>query len=198
MTDALLLSGGIDSIALAFWRRPSVAVTIDYGQVPAQAETQAASAVCRDLAIEHVCVRADCSAVGSGDLVGGPPLAAAPVPEWWPYRNQLLVTIAAAALAPRGVATLALGIVATDRAHADGTPEFVEALSRLMQLQEGGLRVEAPAASLTSEQLVRLSGVPKEILAWAHSCHAANFACGWCRGCVKHVYVMRQLGIGSY
>ena len=30
MSAALLLSGGMDSIALAYWRKPSIAITIDY------------------------------------------------------------------------------------------------------------------------------------------------------------------------
>jgi len=34
---AILLSGGLDSIALAYWLRPQIAVTIDYGQRPARA-----------------------------------------------------------------------------------------------------------------------------------------------------------------
>ena len=31
MTTGLLLSGGIDSSALAFWKRPQVCFTVDYG-----------------------------------------------------------------------------------------------------------------------------------------------------------------------
>jgi len=195
---ALLLSGGMDSIAVAFWKRPRVAVTVDYGQKPARAEIQASAEVCRALGIEHETVRADCSAIGSGDLAGSPALSVAPVPEWWPYRNQLLVSFAAARVLPRGVDTLLLGTVATDRQHADGSPEFVAALSRLMALQEGGMRVEAPAIDMTAAELVRTSRVPMEVLAWAHSCHVADLACGRCRGCSKHFATMMELGVGPY
>jgi 7-cyano-7-deazaguanine synthase len=45
MAKAILLSGGIDSIALAYWQRPDIAITIDYGQAPAQAEINASTAV---------------------------------------------------------------------------------------------------------------------------------------------------------
>ena len=38
MNTALLLSGGMDSIALAYWKRPDIALTIDYGQAAADAE----------------------------------------------------------------------------------------------------------------------------------------------------------------
>src|SRR5690349_9850191 len=93
---AILLSGGIDSIALAYWKRPDLAITIDYGQLPARAEIDAATAAARDLELEHDIVRIDCRSIGSGDLAGTLSHAVAPAPEWWPYRNQLLITIAAA------------------------------------------------------------------------------------------------------
>jgi 7-cyano-7-deazaguanine synthase len=196
--EALLLSGGTDSIALAYWRRPGIAITLDYGQKPAQAEIDAAGAVCAALDIEHDVVKVDCGSIGSGDLVGTAPLEIAPASEWWPYRNQLLVTLAGARLAGRGVSALLLGTVASDAVHADGTEPFVKALSHLMELQEGHLRVEAPAIRLSSAALVRQSAVPIEVLAWAHSCHVANFACGFCRGCAKHFETMKELGIGPY
>lgn len=45
MTTALLLSGGMDSVSIAWWLRPDVALTIDYGQKPAEAEIDAAGQV---------------------------------------------------------------------------------------------------------------------------------------------------------
>ena len=93
---------------------------------------------------------------------------------------------------------LFLGTVASDAVHADGTELFVNALSQLMELQEGHLRVEAPAIKLSSAALIRESAVPLEILGWAHSCHVANLACGFCRGCAKHFETMKELGIGPY
>jgi 7-cyano-7-deazaguanine synthase len=196
--EALLLSGGMDSIALAFWWRPAVAITVDYGQRPAKAEIQAATAACGDLGIEHCVLRIDCSSLGSGDLVGAPALPIAPVREWWPYRNQLLVTIAASECVRRGVPGLVIGTVKTDGAHADGTPRFIEAMSALLELQEGGVTLKAPAIEWTSAQLVRRSEVPIEVLAWAHSCHTSDFACGRCRGCAKHFETMQELGVGPY
>ena len=198
MRTALLLSGGIDSIALAYWKRPDVAFTIDYGQAPAAAEIRAATEVCKALRIEHEVLRIDCSALGSGDLANAPALPIAPVSEWWPFRNQLLVTLAGARAISVGVTRLLLGTVASDRVHADGSPKFVQALSALMSIQEGGLVVEAPAIQLSSAEVVRISGVPFGLLAWAHSCHVADLACGRCRGCAKHFTVTRELGLDPY
>ena len=198
MKKAILISGGIDSIALTYWIRPAIGITLDYGQLAAQTETQAAAQVCRELEIEHIALKIDCSKLGSCDLAGGSPLSVAPVSEWWPYRNQLLVTLAGAALLQHGVGQILLGTVASDASHADGTPVFIEALSALMQLQEGHMSVAAPAIELSSVALVQTSEIPIELLSWAHSCHVSNFACGRCRGCLKHYTTMRDLGFKAY
>jgi 7-cyano-7-deazaguanine synthase len=145
----LLLSGGIDSIAIAFWKRPDIALTIDYGHLPALGEIQAAAAVCASLGIPHKILRIDCSALGSGDLAGRAHLRQAPVTEWWPYRNQLLVTIGAAYLLSFDISALLLGCVRTDASHADGRPEFIDLLSRLLGLQEGKMGLSAPAQTAT-------------------------------------------------
>lgn len=190
---ALLLSGGMDSIALAYWKRPNIAFTVDYGQAAAQAEVASSSQVCRELGIRHELVRADCASLGSGDMAGEEALGMAPVPEWWPYRNQLLVTLAGMRAVALGITTIMLGSVASDASHADGRDDFYEAIDQLMRLQEGAIAVAAPALRMTTVELVRESGVPRSLLAWAHSCHVGPLACGGCRGCVKHFEVTGAL-----
>jgi 7-cyano-7-deazaguanine synthase len=188
----------MDSIALAFWKRPEIAFTVDYGQAAASAEVAAATQVCDELGIAHQVIRADCSSLGSGDMAGKDPLVLAPVPEWWPFRNQLLITLAGMRAASLGVRTILVGSVASDGTHADGRKDFYEAVDRLMHLQEGGIRVEAPALGMSTVELVQLSGVPRELLAWAHSCHVGAMACGGCRGCVKHYEVTKALFDDAY
>ncbi len=194
MKTALLLSGGMDSISLAWWKQPDVAFTIDYGQLPAKAEIAASTAVCKRLNIPHKIIRIDCRSLGSGDMAGTNADQLAPASDWWPYRNQLLVTLAAMKAIALGVTHLLLGTVKSDGTHKDGTQEFFEAISRLISYQEGGMLVEAPAIDLSTPELVRLSGVSSEYLAWAHSCHVSDVACGSCRGCNKYLEVFRELG----
>ena len=193
MKTALLLSGGMDSLCIAWWRRPDVAITIDYGQLPAQAEISAAGAICSALNIEHHVIRVDCRALGSGDMAGASADQHAPASDWWPYRNQLLATLAAMKAISLGVTHLLIGTVRSDGSHMDGTPEFVKALNRLVSMQEGAMNIEAPAIHLGTAELARLSGVPEELLAWAHSCHKANVACGNCRGCNKYFETLQEL-----
>jgi len=193
MTSALLLSGGMDSIALAWWKRPDLAFTVDYGQLAAPAEISAASAVSEHLKIPHHVLRIDGREFGSGDMAGTSPDAHAPASDWWPYRNQLLLTLVGMKAISMGAQRLWVGTVASDGSHLDGTPEFVRSISQLMQCQEGGMVVEAPAIGMQTSELVRISGVPREVLSWAHSCHKAQVACGNCRGCNKYFEVWHEL-----
>lgn len=195
--EAILLSGGIDSTALAHWRRPAVALTVDYGQAAAAGEIRAAAQIARELGLSHEIIKVDCGALGCGDLIGAAPARDAPAPEWWPYRNQFLVTVAAMRAYALGVSVLVVGSVKSDGFHVDGRLEFYEQLDTLMAMQEGALRVIVPAINMTSEQLVRASATSAAILHWTHSCHTDEFACGRCRGCWKHAKVMEQLGYGS-
>ena len=193
MASALLLTGGMDSISLAWWKRPALAFTIDYGQLAASAEIAASTAVCRQLNLAHHVLTVDVSALGSGDMAGVSPHGLAPASDWWPFRNQLLVTAAAMKAVTLGATELLLGTVASDSTHRDGTEEFVEKLDAVMACQEGGLRVKAPAIGLTTVGLIRIAAIPTSMLAWAHSCHKANVPCGQCRGCNKHLEVLVAL-----
>lgn len=191
--NAVLLSGGLDSIALTYWKRPDHAFTIDYGQRAAATELTASAEVARTLDVQHEIIRVDCSGLGSGDMADKPTLAVAPIFEWWPFRNQLLVTLAGMRCVALGITELMIGSVATDDSHADGRSLFFDRLSALTSMQEGGLTITAPALEHSTIELVRTAQVPRDVLAWAHSCHVGPLACGACRGCTKHYAVMEEL-----
>jgi len=193
--EALLLSGGMDSLSIAWWKRPELAITLDYGQRAAEAEKLASTQVCKELGIRHEIVSVDCSSLGSGDMAGAPPDVAAQTSDWWPYRNQLLITLASMRAISLGIKMLYIGTVRSDsESHLDGTPNFVQKIGDLMAYQEGHLRIVAPAIDLSTTELIRQVGVPPGLLAWSHSCHKANIACGNCRGCNKYVETYLELG----
>lgn len=198
MKTALLLSGGMDSTCIAYWKRPDIGITVDYGQLPAEAEVAAGASICAALGIQHEVITVNCAKLGSGQMAGAPAAAVAPVPEWWPFRNQLLVTLAAMRAVNLGVQEIMIGALITDGVHADGRVEFVEVMCKLLQIQEGRIHLVAPAHHLTAPELVTESKIPMEVLAWAHSCHVANFACGQCRGCIKHYQTMEALNLPPY
>lgn len=194
----ILLSGGMDSIALAYWQRPDIAFTVDYGQAAAKAELAAAAQIAGELGMRHEAVTVDCSSLGSGHMAGTEALPVAPAPEWWPFRNQLLVTLAGMKAVALGVTELMVGSVASDGVHADGRAEFYTALDALVRMQEGGIRITAPANQMSTAELIKISKIPASMLAWAHSCHVGDLACGSCRGCVKHYEVTEQLSEHAY
>lgn len=193
MSDAILLSGGMDSIALAYWKKPSVAFTFNYGQLAAGAEIEASAYVAKELGIDHHVISIDLRSLGSGDMAGTAADHYAPASDWWPYRNQMLVTLAAMKAVSLGVRQLMLGTVATDQTHRDGTVAFIEKLDALVACQEGELRVTAPAIGYTTYELILLSKLPPTLLAIAHSCHKANVPCGQCRGCNKYYETLMQI-----
>lgn len=196
----LLLSGGHDSIALAAWLRPAACLTIDYGQRPVEGEIRAAAAVSGALGLPWHSFRVDLTPVGSGLLHGDDKasetaLVNSPSPEWWPYRNQLLVSLAAAWALPRGFDQIVVGSVKPDGdRHLDGTAGFYTRIDDVVAYQEGGIRVFAPATDMTTVDLVNTSGVTDDVLGYAHSCHIATYSCGACPGCRKHEEVLATSG----
>lgn len=158
------------------------------------AEYDASAAMCKRLKIEHHIIKIDCSSLGSGDMVLGKADAFAPNSDWWPYRNQLLVTLVAMKAIAMGVGTLLIGTVKSDGSHKDGTPQFVDLLNQLVKLQEGHLQVQAPAIAMSTVELIKTSEIPSHVLAWAHSCHKANVPCMDCRGCNKYSQTYTELG----
>lgn len=191
---ALLLSGGMDSFSLAYAMRPDIAMTIDYGQKPATAEINSSTILCKSLGIHHEIISTDISKLGSGDLSDRPAISIAPASDWWPYRNQMLITIAAMHLIGKGVNEIAIATVKSDSIHVDGQSTFINSIDKLMRLQEGSISITAPAIEKSTQQLVRDSKIPYPLLAWSHSCHTSNIACGICRGCIKHREVVEDLG----
>lgn len=194
MVDSvLLLSGGVDSTALAHSLRPDLAVTVDYGQICADAEIQASERICEELDLPHTILEVDCSNLGAGSLAETEQLNVAETPEWWPFRNQLIITFVAMDAVRRDANTLIVGSVETDQEHADGREEFYEMMDDLLSFQEGGLNIQAPAIDMTTEELVESSNVPRSLLGWTHSCHRSNMACGQCRGCMKRHRVLDKV-----
>jgi 7-cyano-7-deazaguanine synthase len=187
----LLLSGGLDSSALAFWKRPDICLTIDYGQRPAGGEMAAAKAICSELNLRHEVLSVNLKELGSGSLAGQMPSRLGRAEEFWPYRNQMLITLAGMRFIDEGLQEIMIGAVQTDE-HADGKASFVRSIDKLMSQQEGRVAVSAPASSLHPLKLLRMSGFPRTLLGLTFSCHVMEFPCGRCRGCLKHLETLNR------
>lgn len=191
--SVLLLSGGLDSATLAYIHQPDLSVTVDYGQCCADAEIQASTQIADQLNLEHEVIEVDCESLGAGTMAGQQETNLGDAPEWWPYRNQLVITLVAMSVVRQGTDRLLVGAVADDHDHADGQPKFFELMDSLLSFQEGNLRVEAPAIDSTTEELVREANPPESLLGWTHSCTATNDACGECSSCKKRQRVLTRV-----
>jgi 7-cyano-7-deazaguanine synthase len=180
----LLFSGGLDSTALAWSLRPALLLTVDYGQRSAEGEIRSARAVASELRLPHE-VATLRPPYGTGELLSDDVVRDDVPAEWWPFRNQLLVTLGAALAATRGLGVVIVGTVSGDGRYADGKPPFLASMNTLMALQEHPVRIEAPALHQTSAELVREAGLPARVASLTHSCSRAPRACGDCGSCVK-------------
>lgn len=195
----LLLSGGMDSAALAALTRPDHTLFINYGQRPAITESKAAAAIAEGLGLPHSQISAGLSDLGRGLLASDDIPDGWPSPEWWPFRNQLLVTVGAAwaitHIALSRPVAVQTGTMKGDRErHKDGDPGFYQRLNELFAFQEGEVLVETPGIESTTEELLELSKLPDDLLAWTHSCHKADLPCLDCPGCYKREGVLANLG----
>ncbi len=164
--------------------RPEVLLFIDYGQLAARGEQRAARSLADAMALPLQERGAPLSAFGAGSLVGGISRSGN-APEFWPFRNQMLITLAAMVFSDRSPLEILIGTVVSDAVHPDGTGRFVQAMSAAVQAQ-GEVSVRAPAIGMTGQELLVRSALPAELLAWTFSCHTGEWACGQCRGCIKH------------
>jgi 7-cyano-7-deazaguanine synthase len=195
VTSVLLLSGGVDSACIAAWKRPDHCLGIDYGQKASAAEQRSAAAIAAHLGLPFTHIRVDASAVGGGLMSQQPSTTRGAAPEWWPYRNQLLITVAAAWAIAHVHDEVVVGTVAGDGdRHADGRQEFYDAMNALLQAQEGGLSVSVPAIGLSTSELIAISAVDDATLGWTHSCHTGDVPCARCPGCTKRADVLLHAG----
>ncbi len=188
----LLFSGGIDSTCLAWMERPDRLAFIDYGQIPAAGELRASEAIAADIGIRLDVLRADMRQFGGGTMAGTTNTTSI-APEFWPFRNQMLITLAAMAYSEAGLEEILIGTVRSDRQHPDGRAPFIRAMDRTLQSQSN-IRVRAPASKEHTYALATRSGTPFHLLGWTFSCHTGEWACGQCRGCHKHTQVRQRIG----
>ncbi|MBL4767790.1 MAG: 7-cyano-7-deazaguanine synthase [Rhodobacteraceae bacterium] len=189
----LLFSGGIDSTCLAWSERPDRLAFIDYGQIPAKGELRACESIADELKTPFDVLTADLRQFGSGSMAGKASAGGSAVTEFWPYRNQMLITLVAMAYHGQNLREIIIGTVNSDQQHPDGRPAFLSAMNGVLGSQSD-VTVRAPAAKQETGQLIEVSNVPASLLGWTFSCHTGEWACGQCGGCRKNSEVKRGFG----
>jgi 7-cyano-7-deazaguanine synthase len=198
--SVLLFSGGLDSTALAAITRPRICLYVDYGQRPAAGEKAAAERIAEALGLRLLTTQLQLTDFGSGLLLDDATAAtAAPSPEWWPFRNQFLATAGAAIAVRYDASEVLVGSVLGDGdRHVDGSAGFYNAVDAVTAMQEGGIRVHAPALGLSTEDLLRASGLDEAVIGWSVSCHRSSRPCDDCPGCWKRDRVLHSVFPAMY
>ena len=170
----VLLSGGVASAAVAAWRRPERCLFVDYGQEPATSARSASLAIASYLGLRWAELALDATVLHRDRGAS----------ERWPYRNQLLVTLAAAWAQPREERLLLVGSVREDDDfRPDASHLFFRRLDQLLRVQPGALRLSVPALGMSLAELVGVSGIGPELLDITYTCEVGTIPCGRCRGC---------------
>lgn len=204
----ILLSGGMDSAVLLWWlRRQKLAVhalSVDYGQRH-RIELEAAAQLARAAGVaSHHSVRVDLQGLGNSTLTDTDrSLPAAPDEEPQstvvPFRNMLLVTLAAARAEVLDIRDLYAAPVRDDYAtYRDCRRVFYDSLEQTLQLgapRQEAVRVHTPFVDRWKRELVPLGfelGVPFEL---THTCYAGQRpACGRCDACTARIAAFRASG----
>lgn len=214
MLTAVLLSGGLDSTVLLTEavRKDGtdqvLAVSVNYAQRHHK-ELSAAVAVSQRLGVANMIA----DLTGWGKLLAGSSQTdlSVPVPEGHyaaesmkatvvPYRNAVLIGVAAGIAKSRGCGSLLYAAHAGDHAiYPDCRPEFVEAMASLLVLSDwDAVRLVAPFVKIDKAEIVRRgvrTGAPME-LTW--SCYKGGEKhCGKCGTCVERALSFQLAGVAD-
>lgn len=193
LRSVLLFSGGIDSTALLYWKKPEIALLINYGQVTFEAEQKAASEIAYSTNIPLITHSLKLDLVGSGTLAGEELSHHNLYSEFWPFRNQLLLTIALIFAVKNDFGHVMIGLTKSDDLFKDNSDLFIRKMDDLSMFQEYKVKISAPAIEYSVQELVRFSKIPMNLLAWAHSCNTSNLPCGKCPSCQKYIKIFSTL-----
>ncbi len=190
----LLFSGGLDSTSILFWKKPDMSIYINYGQRNYQGELRAVKIISKEMNIPVEIITINCRKIGAGILSEESIDYSDSKSEWWPFRNQFLITVAVMKAFKNGIHTILIGSVSEDKIYKDGTASFIRKINNLISYQEGAIKIKAPAIKMTTLELIKKSQISVSLLSWAHSCNNSSFACGYCvelqkepnyYGCIK-------------
>ena len=201
----VLFSGGIDSTTALYWALAGYAkvfaLTFDYGQRHS-VEVRMAKRLARKLSLPHTILKIDLTQVGGSALTD----AAIPVPKrrnlrdlkagtpltYVPFRNGILLALAAAWAEARGVTDLVCGFNIIDSPnYPDTRREFVRAMEKAINsgtkaaFGAPAMRIRAPFVGLEKSAIIRKGLALGADYSFSVSCYSGGEApCGACSSCL--------------
>ena len=192
----VLLSGGLDSCvtaAMASLDHELALLHLDYGQLTAERELQAFTAIADHLGVEQrlVCQLPHLRQIGGSSLIGGQrkeELTHADLPDTYvPFRNANLLAVAVSWAETLRASSVFIGAHQADSPYPDCSEEFFTAFSDAVDQgtdPNAGIGIRTPLLHLDKAAIVR-RGIELDAplhLTW--SCYTdSQKACGACRSC---------------
>lgn len=208
MKALIVLSGGMDSTSMlyVYRRETSLAVNFNYGSNHNGREREYARHHCRLLGIELIEIDIDfMTKYFSSSLLDG----ADAIPEGGydsenirqtvvPFRNGIMLSIAAGLAESRGLDTVMLANHAGDHAvYPDCTPAFVGAMDRAIEAGTyPGIRLFTPFTHLTKAQIARRGADAGLDPSATYSCYkGGEIHCGRCATCIERHQAILEAGL---
>jgi 7-cyano-7-deazaguanine synthase len=211
----VLFSGGIDSTTALYWARKRYArvhpLTFDYGQRH-RIEVRMARRIGLKLGLEPVVLKLDLGRIGGSALTdpaiavpkhkGLGKLKAGTPPTYVPFRNGILLAIAAAWAEARGVTDLVCGFNVVDSPnYPDTRREFVRAMEKAVNAGTRAafgapqMRILAPFVGLRKSEIIRKGLALGADYAHSVSCYSGGEApCGTCSSCLLRARAWKEAG----
>lgn len=211
----VIFSGGIDSTTCLYWALDNFesvqAITFDYGQRHS-VEIEFARKITERLGVKHKIFEIDLTQIGGSALTDD-----IPVPErkedeilssgipvtYVPFRNGILISIAAAYAETQEILDLAGGWNAVDfSGYPDCRREFLQAMENAVNLgtrlgAEGkNFKIHAPLIDKTKSEIIKLGLSLGADYSYSISCYNGDeVPCGRCDSCKLRAKGWKELGM---
>jgi 7-cyano-7-deazaguanine synthase len=211
----VLFSGGIDSTTALCWaldRYDKVyPLTFDYGQRH-RVEVRMAKRAAHKLGLKPVVLKLDLRQIGGSALTdpaipvpkhkGLGRLEAGAPPTYVPFRNGILLAVAAAWAEARGVTDLICGFNVLDSPnYPDTRSEFIRAMEKAVNAGTraacGGpaMRILAPFVGMRKSEIIRKGLALGADYSYSVSCYSGGEApCGACSSCLLRARAWKEAG----
>lgn len=206
----MVLSGGMDSVTMLheYNEEIALAVTFNYGSNHNEREIACARRHCEALGIGLIEIKLDfMSRYFESSLLSG----AEAIPEGnyddenmkstvVPFRNGIMLSIAAGLAESRGLKSIMIANHAGDHAiYPDCRPEFVEAMNRAVQAGTyEHITLKAPYTHLTKGEIACHGKQLGIDYSTTYSCYKGGEKhCGKCGTCVERREALAQAGIND-
>lgn len=205
----VVCSGGVDSVTALYWARRRYkrveAITFNYGSNHNKRERRALRAICGDCGVKLTRIDLPLGKYFKSSLLSG----ASAIPEGHyaasnmkstvvPFRNGIMLAVAAGYAESEGFAAIVLGNHAGDHTiYPDCRRSFIDGMERAVRAGTWAhIKVVSPFCNITKADIVKLGakmGVP---LGKTYSCYKGGAKhCGKCGTCVERKEAFALAGV---